>query len=143
MNDMPTEPILVTNQLQSKAGFAVKQNTIEQVYIPASIGLACDIEIGRVYEAVLAPNHHDKSDSTPWMAIRIVTGDTAPKPVEDFSDVSQALSEAEYPLSAEEAGVLRHRLERAWRAGKVVKVEARQSPQDEPKVLWTLDMELV
>lgn len=147
MSEIPTEEIIITNQLPTKATFAVSAERREQVYIPASIGHACEMTIGKSYQAVLVPNGHENADKTPWMAVRVVGCEDEPKATqraaEAFSDVSEALAEAEYPLTTEETGLMRHRLERAWRAGKVVKVEARRNPQDEPKVLWTLDLELV
>lgn len=144
MNDMPTEKILVINQLETKATFAIKQDTQEQVYIPASIAKACEMEVGRIYDAVIAPNYHDRADATPFMAIRIVTDEVKVEtPDDDFTDVTEALAGLEFPATADEVGILRNRLERAWRKGKVIKVEARQSPHEQSHVQWALDWSVV
>lgn len=147
MSELQTEEVIITNQLSTKATFGVSTERREQVYIPAAIARACEMEVGKSYSAVLAPNYHKSAGSTPWLAVRVVgamKGSGAnERATEAFSDVSEALADAEYSLTTEETGLLRHRLERAWQAGKVVKVEARQNPDDEPKVLWTLDMDLV
>lgn len=144
MNDMPTEEILVVNQLETKASFAIKQDTKEQVYIPASIAKACELEVGRVYNAVIAPNYHDRSDVTPFMAIRIATDEVKSAHEEDdFSDVFEALRGLEFPATADEIGILRNRLERAWRKGQIIKVEARGKPDVEPRVMWAAEWSIV
>ena len=148
MTQVATDTIIITNQLDTKASFGVRVDDGEQVYIPASVSIAAKVEVGEELEAALVPNSHPSQDKTPFMAVRIVRDGepivNVPKPrVDDFSDIDEALKDIEFPATAEEAGVMRHRLERAWRAGHIIKVEARQNPSDEPRVMWANDWKIV
>lgn len=147
MDNMPVKQIYITNQLETKSSFGVITSSLEQVYIPASIGNAANLQVGESYNAVIIPNTHPHSNSTPWMAVRVTErgkgaseGDT---PEDDFADVCEALSDFEYPVEAQHSGVDAGRLHQAWRKGRIVRVEAKQSPHHDPRILWAADMELV
>lgn len=147
MDNIPVKQIYITNQLETKSSFGVLASSLEQVYIPASIGHAANLQVGESYDAAIIPNTHPQSKSTPWMAVRVtergkgVSGGDIPE--DDFADVCEALSAFEYPVEAQNSGVDVGRLDKAWRQGRIVRVEARQSPHSEPRILWAADMELV
>jgi hypothetical protein len=86
MNDNLTREIYCTNVIDSGSGFAIDAMTGEQVYIPVSVTAAADLQIGDTVRAILIHNSNDKSERTPWLAVRILRDDvevtpTKPEPV--------------------------------------------------------------
>jgi len=143
-----TETIFITNAIGTGSTFAVTAgDQPSQVYIPASIAIACELKIGGSYTATLVPNAHEKAGKTPWLCVRIEDTQEVPDPThgdtQGFSDVFEALAPMEFPVPADEAGIPRERLEHAWLHGQVIKVEARQRPDVEPRVLWASSWEVV
>ena len=143
-----TETIFVTNAIGSGSTFAVTAgDQPSQVYIPASIAIACELKIGGSYTATLVPNAHENANKTPWLCVRIDGSQEAPDPTQrlsqSVSEVVEQLAEYEWPIDGYSAGLSKDDLNAAWEAGRIVKVEARQSPQHEPFILWTDDMEKV
>lgn len=147
MSEVQTQPIVIANQLESKATFAVVQSDGSQVYVPSTIGKVVNLNVGEAYDAILIPNTHHNSDKIPWMAIKINPEEGGQEPPkarqDDFADVLGAFYGLEFPVTAEELGVPRAGLERAWRKSKVIKIEARQSPDDEAEVLWAENWDVV
>jgi len=147
MTDVQTHEIVITNQLPTKATFGIVSDKREQCYIPASIAHAVEMQVGGTYHGVIVPNTHESADRTPWLAVRIEGSQEGSDPTQrgadEFSDVFEALKGVEFPVTPEEIGVLRHRLERAWRKGKIIKVEARHSPDEEPRVLFAPDWDTI
>src|SRR6056297_2788755 len=144
MTDIPTETIYITNQLETMSSFGVIADSLEQVYIPASVSKAAEVKVGGTYEAAVIPNNHPQSNATPWMAVRVTqAGEDASEAMmqEDyFDDVIGALSEHDCPMEPGAIGIDLPRLEKAWRKGKIVRVEAKQSPHAEPVILWAHSM---
>ena len=147
MTDIPTETIYITNQLETMSSFGVIADSLEQVYIPASVSKAAEVKVGGTYEAAVIPNNHPQSGATPWMAVRVTqAGEDVSAVVaqeDDFADVTEALSEYDCPIEAQHLTISPGRIEKAWRKGKIVRVEAKQSPYAEPVILWAHSMEVV
>lgn len=83
MTDNLTREIYCTNIIDSGSGFAIDAMTGEQVYIPASVTTAAELQIGETVRAILIHNSNDKSERTPWLAVRILRdglANTTPKP---------------------------------------------------------------
>jgi len=143
-----TETIFVTNAIGTGSTFAVTAgDQPSQVYIPASIAIACELKIGGSYTATLVPNAHENSNKTPWLCVRIDDTQEAPDPTQrraqSVSEVVDRLAEYEWPIDGYSAGLSKDDLNAAWEAGEIVKVEARQGPDGVLQVLWTDDMEKV
>ncbi len=147
MTDLPTATIYITNQLETMSSFGVITDSLEQVYIPASVSKAAAVEVGGTYEAQVIPNNHPQSGATPWMATKVTqAGDDLSAVMaqeDDFADVLDALGEHECPMEPGAIGISAPRLEKAWRKGKIVRVEAKQSPHAEAVVMWAHSMEVV
>lgn len=142
MNQAPKQEIVVSNQLPSKASFGVVMDTKEQVYIPANIGKACNLEVGMIYSAILVPNNHDLSSKTPWLAVKIDMGRGSSEPTaQDLERAQEALLEIEYPVTADQIDVPVQTLQAAWKRGMIVRLEAKESPDHPVHVFWaaTLD----
>jgi len=137
MDNLPTETIYITGKLPTWTSFGMTSNH-EAVYVPSNVAKAVQIEVGGAYEASLAPNSPDKAERVPWMVVHITPPDE-----DDFADVTEALSEYECPIEAQHLSVSPGRIEKAWRKGKIVRVEARQSPHAEPVILWAHSMEVL
>lgn len=136
--------ILVSNQMETFTSFGLSVDTGEQVYIPAAVAKACELKVGKVYKALLVPNRHEQADTTPWMCAQVdVSASAGDALQDDLQAVRDALSEFEMPVTTEESEQPRHLLERAWREGVIVRVEAKQSPIAEPRILWAADMDCV
>ena len=143
-----TETIFVTNAIGTGSTFAVTAgDQPSQVYIPASIAIACELKIGGSYTATLVPNAHENSNKTPWLCVRIEDTQEVPDPTQrraqSVTEVVGRLAEYDAPIFTDEADCSEDDLNAAWEAGRIVKVEARQSPQHEPFILWTDHMEKV
>ena len=143
-----TETIFVTNAIGTGSTFAVTAgDQPSQVYIPASIAIACELKIGGSYTATLVPNAHENSNKTPWLCVRIEdaqeVADPTQRRAQSVSEVVERLDEYEWPVERHVAGLSKDDLNAAWEAGEIVKVEARQGPDGVLHVLWTNDMEKV
>jgi len=143
-----TETIFVTNAIGTGSTFAVTAgDQPSQVYIPASIAIACDLKIGGSYTATLVPNAHENANKTPWLCVRIEDAQEVPDPTQrraqSVSEVVDRLAEYEWPVDRYVAGLSKDDLNAAWEAGEIVKVEARQGPGGVLQVLWTNEMEKV
>ena len=143
-----TETIFVTNAIGTGSTFAVTAgNQPSQVYIPASIAIACELKIGGSYTATLVPNAHENANKTPWLCVRIEdtqeVADPTQRRAQSVSEVVEQLAEYEWPIDGYSAGLSKDDLNAAWEAGEIVKVEARQGPDGVLQVLWTDDMEKV
>src|SRR6056297_3536023 len=104
MTDIPTETIYITNQLETMSSFGVIADSLEQVYIPASVSKAAEVKVGGTYEAAVIPNNHPQSGATPWMALRVTqAGEDVSAVVaqeDDFEDVLCAIDQYEYAITA-------------------------------------------
>ena len=143
-----TETIFVTNAIGTGSTFAVTAgDQPSQVYIPASIAIACELKIGGSYTATLVPNAHENANKTPWLCVRIEdtqeVADPTQRRAQSVSEVVEQLAEYEWPIDGYSAGLSKDDLNAAWEAGEIVKVEARQGPDGVLQVLWTNDMEKV
>ena len=143
-----TETIFVTNAIGTGSTFAVTAgDQPSQVYIPASIAIACELKIGGSYTATLVPNAHENANKTPWLCVRIEdtqeVADPTQRRAQSVSEVVEQLAEYEWPIDGYSAGLSKDDLNAAWEAGEIVKVEARQGPDGVLQVLWTDDMEKV
>ena len=143
-----TETIFVTNAIGTGSTFAVTAgDQPSQVYIPASIAIACELKIGGSYTATLVPNAHENANKTPWLCVRIEDTQEVPdptqRPAQSVSEVVERLAEYEWPIDRYSAGLSKDDLHAAWEAGQIIKVEARQGPDGVLQVLWTDDMEKV
>ena len=143
-----TETIFVTNAIGTGSTFAVTAgDQPSQVYIPASIAIACELKIGGSYTATLVPNAHENANKTPWLCVRIEdaqeVADPTQRGAQSVSEVVEQLAEYEWPVDGYSAGLSKDDLNAAWEAGRIVKVEARQGPDGVLHVLWTNDMEKV
>ena len=140
-----TETIFVTNAIGTGSTFAVTAgDQPSQVYIPASIAIACELKIGGSYSATLVPNAHENAGKTPWLCVRIEDTQEVPdptqRPAQSVSDVVERLAEYDCPVDAYEIGCSEADLEAAWQQSKIVKVEARESPHHDVCVLWAADL---
>lgn len=78
--------VIITNTAENFA-FGITKDTYEQVYIPASIVKAFEIERDDTIDFILMPNKIDRSGNVPWFATYLVdeeddeTETTAPEPV--------------------------------------------------------------
>ena len=143
-----TKTIFVTNAIGTGSTFAVTAgDQPSQVYIPASIAIACELKIGGSYTATLVPNAHENANKTPWLCVRIEDTQEAPNPTQrlahSVTEVVGRLAEHDAPIFTDEADCSEDDLNAAWEAGRIVKVEARQGPDGVLHVLWTDDMEKV
>jgi len=139
------EVIYITNSIESGSTFAVTaDDEPSQVYVPASIAKACELEVGLAYSAVLVPNLHTNAEKTPWLCVSIRGRENAldptPAPAQSVSDVVERLAEYDCPVDAYEIGCSEADLEAAWQQSKIVKVEARQGPDGVLHVLWAADL---
>lgn len=62
--------IFCTNMLDTGTAFALRSDTGEQVFIPASVSTRASLSIGDTATATIIPNH-EHGDRTPWFAIHI------------------------------------------------------------------------
>ncbi len=142
MNQAPKQEIVVSNQLPSKASFGVTMDTKEQVYIPAKVGKACNLEVGMIYDAILVPNNHESDGKIPFLVVRIdLNGGDSEPTAQDLERAQEALLEIEYPVTADQIDVPVQTLQAAWKRGMIVRLEAKESPDHPVHVFWaaTLD----
>lgn len=131
--------LIVTNILPTASAFAVRSDTGDQVFIPASVSKACDIKHGQVIKGMLVPNKHDSQD-VPWMCPVVVPSDeTLQSPEEVYS----ALDAFDYPVTADEAGVSLFSLQNAHAEGKAVKLIVKENPEAKAVLFWASKMDKV
>lgn len=135
--------VIVTNMIASKAAFAVREDTGEQVYIPASVSRAVELSVIDVVLAKIVPNrdHHGQiNGQVPWLAAIVSRSN------EDFippEEVEDALDKFDYPVTAEEAGVPLMALQNAHHYGKAVKVVVIPNPKADKVIMWAKDVDRV
>lgn len=131
--------IIVTNILPTGSSFAVKEETGEQIFIPAAVSKAADLHIGMSANAMLIPNRHE-SDNVPWMAPIILPSKVD---IETPDAVFKKLDEFEHPVTAEESGISIFSLQNAHTVGKIVKLIAKESPDAKAVLYWSASMDKV
>lgn len=147
--DMEKSYVYVSHQIASGACFGARQDSGEQVFVPASVAKACDAQEGHVRESKLIPNTHENRDLTPWVVVHMSKIDGA----ENQHDIDERLlleiEQAGYAATAELAGYLKETpvtvqrsLERLFRSNKVVKCEVYTNPRPAPPeiCLWALSI---
>lgn len=132
--------LIVTNVLQpGKAAFAVREDTGEQVYIPAAVSKACGLEPTHIVKGKLVPNRQNTKD-VPWMAPIILPSEES---IETPETVYKALDAFDYPVTAEEAGVSLFSLQNAHQEGMAVKLIVKAKPDDKAVLYWAATMDKV
>lgn len=89
MTDRAT--IFCTNALEIGTSFAVRLDTGEQVFIPASVAKSAGVQVGDELEALLVVNVHHE-DKTPWFAYNVTKSspEGQPEPTLEPSPTSDA-----------------------------------------------------
>lgn len=132
--------VIVTNLLPTGTSFAVREDTGEQVFIPASVSKACGLQVSQIAKAILIPNRKEAAD-VPWMAPVVkVDADTN---VMAPDAVQKALDAFDYPVTAEEAGCDPISLHNAHQIGKAVKLVVKERADAKAVVYWTASMDKV
>ena len=147
--------IFCTNMLDTGTAFALRGDTGEQVFIPASVSTRAGLSIGDTATATIIPNHQH-GDRTPWFAIHIEpVGEPAEAPVTapTIDDrVAQAIAthEGAYHTTAEIAELVfvdtttaSNALLRLFKQGRVARAEvhARADQQRPSFCLWAENTE--
>lgn len=141
--------IFCTNMLDTGTAFALRSDTGEQVFIPASVSTRASLSIGDTATATIIPNHQH-GDRTPWFAIYIdPVGAPAEAPVAETIDdrISAAISThaGAYHTTAEIAELVfvdsttaSNALLRLFKQGRVARAEvhARADQQRPSFCLW-------
>lgn len=83
--------IFCTNNLEIGTTFAVRLDTGEQVFIPASVAKSVGAKVGDELQARLVVNAHHE-DKTPWFAYNVIKTSSAgqPEPTLETSPTSDA-----------------------------------------------------
>jgi hypothetical protein len=120
---MKTSTIIITNILPTGTTFALLADTMESVFVNASVSKFSGLQVGETVQAEIVPNHQ-QPDRTPWQATKIMRNTASPvagleQRVTDELWVEEAtakeLSEA---LGADEAAV-QVTLDRMMSQGKI------------------------
>ena len=120
---MKTATIIITNILPTGTTFAVLADTMDSVFVNASVSKFAGLQVGETVQAEIVPNHQ-QPDRTPWQATKIMRDATPPvlgleQRVTDELWVEEAtakeLSEA---LGADESAV-QATLDRMMSQGKI------------------------
>jgi hypothetical protein len=68
---MKTAAIIITNILPTGTTFAVLAETMDSVFVNASVSKFSGLKVGETVEAEIVPNHM-QPDRTPWQATKIM-----------------------------------------------------------------------
>lgn len=85
--------VIVVNVLEKKSAFAVRMDTGEQCFVPASVVRAAEAWPGQRREVMLVPNAlEDKRESTPWVVafMHPLSGEDASEPVSGSEEAELA-----------------------------------------------------
>jgi hypothetical protein len=74
---MKIATIIVTNILPTGTTFAVLADTMESVFVNASVSKFAGLKVGETVQAEIVPNHQ-QPDRTPWQATKIMRNATPP-----------------------------------------------------------------
>ena len=139
--------IMITRVLQPHGtAFATCIDTKESVFIPPKVSRAGALEEGDVVGAVLAENSKrpdmSRADPVKWVAIYVDT-EMSERAVSEPHSVSERLSEFDFPVTAEDAGLDIVSLEAAHRAERAVKIIVCEHPRKPKIVMWAATMDQV
>jgi len=142
--------IFCTNMLDTGTAFALRGDTGEQVFIPASVSTRAGLSIGDTATATIIPNHQH-GDRTPWFAIHIEpVGEPTDAPaaaptIDDRVVAAISTHEGAYHTTAEIAELVfvdtttaSNALLRLFKQGRVARAEvhARADQQRPSFCLW-------
>jgi hypothetical protein len=120
---MKTATIIITNILPTGTTFAVLAETMDSVFVNASVSKFAGLQVGETVRAEIVPNHQ-QPDRTPWQATKIMRS-AAPPVVELEQRVTDELwveeataKELSEALGADEAAV-QVTLDRLMSQGKI------------------------
>lgn len=74
---MKTATIIVTNILPTGTTFALLADTMESVFVNASVSKFAGLQVGETVQAEIVPNHQ-QPDRTPWQATKIMRNAAPP-----------------------------------------------------------------
>jgi hypothetical protein len=74
---MKTSTIIVTNILPTGTTFALLADTMESVFVNASVSKFAGLQVGETVQAEIVPNHQ-QPDRTPWQATKIMRSAAQP-----------------------------------------------------------------
>jgi hypothetical protein len=143
--------IFCTNMLDTGTAFALRGDTGEQVFIPASVSTRAGLSIGDTATATIIPNHQH-GDRTPWFAIHIEpVGEPVEAPATPVATIDDRIAEAiashegAYHTTTEIADMVSvdvttasNALNRLFKQGRVARAEvhARGDQQRPSFCLW-------
>jgi hypothetical protein len=74
---MKIADIIVTNILPTGTTFALLADTMESVFVNASVSKFAGLQVGETVQAEIVPNHQ-QPDRTPWQATKIMRNAAPP-----------------------------------------------------------------
>jgi hypothetical protein len=74
---MKTAAIIITNILPTGTTFALLADTMESVFVNASVSKFAGLQVGETVQAEIVPNHQ-QPDRTPWQATKIMRNAAPP-----------------------------------------------------------------
>jgi hypothetical protein len=74
---MKTSTIIITNILPTGTTFALLADTMESVFVNASVSKFAGLQVGETVQAEIVPNHQ-QPDRTPWQATKIMRNAAPP-----------------------------------------------------------------
>jgi hypothetical protein len=74
---MKTAAIIITNILPTGTTFALLADTMESVFVNASVSKFSGLQVGETVQAEIVPNHQ-QPDRTPWQATKIMRNAAPP-----------------------------------------------------------------
>ena len=74
---MKNATIIVTNILPTGTTFALLADTMESVFVNASVSKFSGLQVGETVQAEIVPNHQ-QPDRTPWQATKIMRNAAPP-----------------------------------------------------------------
>jgi len=74
---MKNATIIITNILPTGTTFALLADTMESVFINASVSKFAGLQVGETVQAEIVPNHQ-QPDRTPWQATKIMRNAAPP-----------------------------------------------------------------
>jgi len=120
---MKNATIIVTNILPTGTTFALLADTMESVFVNASVSKFSGLQVGETVQAEIVPNHQ-QPDRTPWQATKIMRNAAPPvvgleQRVTDELWVEEATAKELSEALGVDVGVVQATLDRMISQGKI------------------------
>lgn len=120
---MKNAAIIITNILPTGTTFALLAETMESVFVNASVSNFAGLKVGETVQAEIVPNHQ-QPDRTPWQATKIMRNAAPPvmgleqRVIDELWVEEATAKELSEALSADESAV-QVTLDRLMSQGKI------------------------